>query len=352
MLPSTGFVRPDYSELSAVPPESEGGRDDPPKLGFFVVDVDDEGHSITPIRTHGATGPAGKLQVPLEVALDPQWESPIGVTMRHGWMSDIDLPATGLDEFTRKTVRNDATLPALWEARIRRLRIPLADAMRRPERLAHLAERGMRFTVVSAGVPEAAVAEAVTALAGVERWELAVPPHSFEALHIALDRLPLPPGLSLALGPIVPIGPDEAEVHHFVAAGFNHLDTALLDTWASLGRHHDRVDLVFRAEPSADVEGSVVGAAELAGTRGVSAVVIVELRRAAEAILFDDDLAVSERVAEAAATARSLPEVAVFLDGFMDHDRAYYPRHGLIDRHHNPRNALYRLIQESAHRGT
>jgi hypothetical protein len=39
--------------------------------------------------------------------------------------------------------------------------------------------------------------------------------------------------------------------------------------------------------------------------------------------------------------------VAVFLDGFMDHDRSYYPRHGLIDRRYNPRRALYQLISEA-----
>jgi hypothetical protein len=32
----------------------------------------------------------------------------------------------------------------------------------------------------------------------------------------------------------------------------------------------------------------------------------------------------------------------------MDHDRSYYPHHGLIDRNHNPRPALYRLIVEAA----
>jgi predicted phosphodiesterase len=351
IVPSTGFVRPDYSELSAAPPESEGGRDDPPKLGFFVVEVDDDGHSVRPVRTYGATGPAGQLRIPLEIALDPDWDSPIGATMRHGWISDTDFPTAGLDEFSRKTVRNDATLPALWEARIHRLRIPLADAMRRPERIAHLAGRGTRFTVVSAGLPEAAALRAVTSLAGVERWEFAIPPHSFAALHESLGNLALPPGVRVAVGPIVPIGPGEAAVHHFVTTGFAPTEPGLLESWISGGRHHDQADLVFRADPSADIADSVAAAGRMAANAGVSAVVLVELPRAAEATPFTDDLAVSDRVAAAVAAAQGWPEVTVFLDGFMDHDRGYYPRHGLIDRHHNPREALYRLIQESARRG-
>ncbi len=40
VLPSTGFVRPDYSELAAVAPERESGRDDPPKVGFLIVDIE------------------------------------------------------------------------------------------------------------------------------------------------------------------------------------------------------------------------------------------------------------------------------------------------------------------------
>ncbi len=76
--------------------------------------------------------------------------------------------------------------------------------------------------------------------------------------------------------------------------------------------------------------------------------VIVELPRGSESAMFDDDEAVAERVAETADAARSEPDVDVFLDGFMDHDRGYYPRHGLIDRSFNPRPALYRLIESSS----
>ena len=72
---------------------------------------------------------------------------------------------------------------------------------------------------------------------------------------------------------------------------------------------------------------------------------MIELPRAGESTPFDDDPAVSLRVADAVIAARLNPVVAVFLDGFMDHDRSYYPRHGLIDRHHNPRSALYELVE-------
>ena len=63
---------------------------------------------------------------------------------------------------------------------------------------------------------------------------------------------------------------------------------------------------------------------------------------------FTDDRAVGARATEAVGAARAVPEADVYLDGFMDHDRGYYPRHGLIDRRYDPRSSLYALVAASA----
>jgi len=178
VLPSTGFVRPDYSEMASLAPLGEGGRDDPAKLGVFVVEIGDEGHDIRPIRTFGQT--AGRLHVDPGVAAGRGWRSPVGMTLRHGLASTFDLPAEGLDEFRRKTVRNDYPLLALWEARIDRVRVPVADLLDPAgrQRVRDLAARGMRFTVYSAGIPDSATRETIEAMAGViERWEVILPAH-------------------------------------------------------------------------------------------------------------------------------------------------------------------------------
>ncbi len=78
---------------------------------------------------------------------------------------------------------------------------------------------------------------------------------------------------------------------------------------------------------------------------------IVDLPRGSESATFDDDEGIGDRVATAALAASSEPDVAVFLDGFMDPDRGYYPRNGLIDRSFNPDAAFYRLIEVSSGRG-
>jgi 3',5'-cyclic AMP phosphodiesterase CpdA len=350
VAPSTGFVRPDYSEVAALPPPAENGRDDPPKLGIFVVDVAGAGHTVRPIRSFGSISSDQPLPVPVETALDPEWESPIGVTLRHGWMNVTDFPTAGLDEFRRKRIRNDALILALWEARIRDVRVPLED-LSTPDgarRMKDLSVQGARFGVFSAGVPDRRTIDTVRSLVpDIHRWEIIVPPDRFEDVLGSIGGEDLG-GLRIAIAPIVPVGVSDAPVHHFVTAGFGVRDDPMLERWNRIDTDGRFGELVFRI-PWTEPMGNGAGrAGEHAEVCGRQAVVIQELPRASESATFDDDEAVAERVAEAARAAIAEPGVAVFLDGFMDHDRGYYPRHGLIDRSFNPRTAQQRLIEISS----
>jgi predicted phosphodiesterase len=346
VVPATGFVRPDYSELAAVVPEQEGGRDDPAKLGLFVVDVKESGHVITPVRTFGAIDVGAPTPPVIDAVTTPGWTSPIGVTLRHGWMSDVDFPTSGLDEFRRKTIRNDALVPALWEARITDVRIPLGDiaggAAR--DRLGHLHGRGMNFTVRSAGVPDdLTIARVTAARSAIARWEIVVPPRDFGPTVAALAEAPS--ALPVAVAPLVPLGQPERSVHHFVTSGFDPSGDPNLDTLLETDAAGLIGGIVFRVAPGDSIGQVLAAAAGRAQDVDRDAVVNVELPRAGESIPFEDDAAVANRVEEAARAALSFPDVAVFLDGFVDHDRSYYPHHGLIDRRFDPRPALHRLIE-------
>ena len=346
VAPSTGFVRPDYSELASIPPMAENGRDDPPKLGIFIVDVTERGHDTRPLRSYGSVGTGTELPMSLDTALDPDWESPIGVTMRHSWMAVTEFPTAGLDEFTRKSIRNDAPLLALWEARIRSLRIPLSDLSGElgTKRMDDLMGRAMRFTVFSTGVPDRETIRIVRdAQDVIERWEIIAPPRQFAAVVSVMQEAQIP-AVRMAISPIVPIGGPDVTVHHFVSAGFSTDGDAALDEVLRLDASRIFDDLVFRAPFSAAAGGGVRDASGHARRNERGAVVLVELPRGSESTVFNDDEAVAHRVAEAARAALYDPDVTVFLDGFIDHDRGYYPRHGLIDRAFNPRKALYRLI--------
>ncbi len=352
VAPSTGFVRPDYAEVAAVRPPAENGRDDPPKLGIFVVDVDADGHTVRPLRSYGSVPSDERLPVPVETVLDPEWESPIGVTLRHGWMTVADFPTAGLDEFTRKRIRNDAPILALWEARIRDVRVPLEDLTTPDgsERMRDLTSRGMQFSVFSAGVPDQRAVDAVRSLApDIRRWEIIAPPDRFDAVLASVEGADLD-AIRLAIAPIVPVGASDAVVHHFVAPGFSVRDDPMLDRWRRIDTSGRFDELVFRIPWTDPIGSGLAEAGELAAASGRRAVAVVELPRRSESATFDDDEAVADRVVEAAMAAVAEPGVAVFLDGYMDHDRGYYPRHGLIDRSFNPRIALYRLIQISSGR--
>ena len=229
VAPSTGFVRPDYSEVAAVRPPVENGRDDPPKLGIFIVDVGVDGYTVSPLRSYGSVPFGEPLPVAVETVLDQGWESPIGVSLRHGWMTVADFPTAGLDEFTRKRIRNDAPILALLEARIRDVRVPLED-LSTPggvRRMRDLTSRGMRFGVFSAGVPDRRVLDTVSSLArDLSRWEIIVSPDRFSDVLDSIGGAGFN-GVNLAIAPIVPVGPSDAAVHHFVAAGFGVHDDPL-----------------------------------------------------------------------------------------------------------------------------
>jgi hypothetical protein len=149
----------------------------------------------------------------------------------------------------------------------------------------------------------------------------------------------------VALAPIVPLG---GPGHHFVTSGFATGGDPLLERWLEADPDGVAAELVFRIPWPDPVGAGVAAAAAEASAAGRRTVVNVELPLASESVVFDDDGAVADRVAEAVAAANTHPEVVVFLDGFMDHDRSYYPRHGLIDRRSNPRPALYRLIEAAS----
>ena len=72
---------------------------------------------------------------------------------------------------------------------------------------------------------------------------------------------------------------------------------------------------------------------------------LIELPRAGEAATFDDDEAVAGRLAEAFVAARAFPGVRAIVDGLIDHDRGYFPRHGIVDRRGAPR-AAYRVLKK------
>jgi hypothetical protein len=138
----------------------------------------------------------------------------------------------------------------------------------------------MRFTVFSAGEPDYPTLEAIEELAAViDRWELILPPNRFDLIPSAPVRL--------AVAPIVAVGgPD----HHFVSQGFDP-HAGVPDLACD--------DLVFRIGWNDPIEEFVDAAVARSLAAGRGTLVNLQMPRRGEAVPFDDDDAVAERIVEA-----------------------------------------------------
>ena len=322
VLPSTAFVRPEYSELFAVGPAAEYGRDDADKLGATLVHVEPQGHRIELVRI--AVGDPGPVS----------W-SDVGVWLRGGWARVVDLPCGDLDEFRRKPVRNDYPVLALLDLGIRRVRIPLSDLEepRVRDRVADLLALGLKVLVFSPGVPHQRHLDVVSASADlVEQWEVILPPGPPAGSMDALGEVPVPIALSrVAAGEL-----GDGYFSHFPDVGLLP-DDPDLDAFADL--HEAVTHLAFRVPHDAEIGSCVAAAGQRAREVGLGAICHVELPRAGEARIHDDDRAVARRVLEARQASEVHRAVRIYLDTFEDKDRGYNPRHGLIDRRGNTRLA-------------
>lgn len=325
LLPSTAFVRPEYSELGRIGPADEFGRNDTERLGFCLLEIGADRHTVRWIRTHGAQTAADLPLAPARAA--------IGLTLRHRWDAVLDLPADGLDPYRRKQARNDLVLLATAELGVPLLRLPIDD-LRAPatrERLvAWVARSAVQVVVFTAEPLTEQDRELIAAhRAAIRAVELIVP-----RAHLGreLPALPVPRW-------IAPHGRHADEVggyfSHFAPLGFRLGDPDL----ARAGGE----GLVFRVEPDQELESAVAAIGRAAGAR--TGVALVVTPRGGESACFADDDALTERVLAADRAARAHPDVVVVLDTTVDHDRGYFPRHGLLDRRGNPRPAFEALAR-------
>lgn len=363
VLPSVTFVRHDYSEMFRVAAAEEHGRNDTGKLGFALVRVHEKGHLVELIRTWGRTSgpdakPASAMPAPhppLPVREIPEWR--VGLDLRHPWAEITEMPYSGaLDEFCRKRVRNDYPLWALWEMGVRRLRIPLQDLAdsRVRNRVQDLRRMGHQFHLFLYDLPQPTVRDML-----IEHQDLIV------ALEIILPwgrlhdriaeirdirrRMASPVFLS-KLRSSADAEREGDRFAHFVKHGFQPEEVDEIVKVLELAGSKDAFDgCVFRVGRDRDPWVEIPRISALAERLEILAQVQVMLASENPAVMEGDDRANASRVALSIAAARTHSRVRVFLDTFMDLDRGYFPRTGLIDRRSNLRLAgwLYLLMSDA-----
>ena len=350
VLPSTAFVRHDYSEFYRGEPGDQNGRNDPPKLGYFVLRIYEKHHVCHAVRTYGATVEPGRTLPPaperipsLHMKENPR--APVGVDMRHPWAEVVEITATGaLDEFERKKVRNDYPLMALWEAGIKKLRVPLQD-LEEPatrERMRLLQSLGHEFTVYTFGVPAGARQKLLSEHHDViSAWELVCNwpelDETLAAVGAIKARAPLTVHLS-KLRSKEDLLKDGSRYFHFINHGFVVAERDVVTATLKKHKAGSLIDgFVFRVAREASPWSDIAAAGAIAAELGVHSEVHIRMASSNPAEDFVDDLQHANRFGEAIMAAMAQERVGVFIDTFADIDRGYFVRNGLVDRRYNPR---------------
>jgi Icc-related predicted phosphoesterase len=372
ILPSTAFVRNDYSELYRVEPDDgEGGRNDLAKLGYFLVKVYERGHVCHLVRTYGRTidpgqalPPAGERVVPLQAKENSR--APLGVDLRHPWAEIVEIPPMGaVDEFGRKRARNDYPLMALWECGIRKLRVPFQDFedARIRERMRALRTLGHEFTVYTFDVPSGARRDLlVEHHDAVDAWEVICSwpevERTLEAVAEVKRKAPLTVLLS-KLRTKEDVRRAGSRYYHTIDHGFALTESKNIRALIATGDVPSLIDgVVYQVARDASPWTEVREIAAVASELGLRAAVYIRMASTNPAEVFRDDVRNANRLAEALAAAmtchgRGRPVVDVFIDTFADIDRGYFIRNGLVDRRFNPRlggrvvQNLYAALNES-----
>ena len=351
ILPSTAFVRPEYSELASIAPGDEFGRNDVAKLGFFLVKIFSDRHEIVPVRTYGAGEYEPGISVPDAAAILVEPQRMLGMNLRQGWGKRIELAVEGLDEFRRKEAYRDELILALFELGVKELRVPFADlaSSEVSRRMADLISLGFEFTVYSLGCPDAQMLKVYRERqALVKNWEMIFPDYLAADCPTILDRAMDNFSGSIFVAPVVPIKPDAGSRHtfqHFASHGFSSDMLHDSNVWKAVVKQlPQEIGLTFRVSPW-ESPGPVLAEIAAASTR--KKLVNLQLPRVNEGVNQDDDKLLSEFIREAYAAASKLSGAQVFIDTFVDNDRGYYPRQGLLNRRFNPRPAFYALLKAS-----
>jgi len=354
-LPATSFIRQDYSELYDVGPTAEYGRNDNGKFSYTLIDVFKDGHRLRIIPTEGRGLAAGNATI----KPDPVTAQPLGVPLvvhlRHAWARARDMPYNGaMEEFARKRARNDYVLLRLLQMGISGVRTPLTDLLD-PEygpRVQDFSAVGLHFTFFCAGV------------ATPKTWQACQDnAHLIDTVEFVTSTLDLSDiadqlaAFDATSGPPVHLGKFHSSAHdrqqgskyaHSVSFGFKWDDrNGLLPCLRKADRNSSISGIVFQVNLTDELSIRLPEIDAWAATSDLTAVAVIRLADANPAIANFDDEAISARISEALSIVKGLQNVTLQLDTFMDIDRGYHPRNGLIDRRSNFRLAGYKLAMQS-----
>lgn len=349
-MPSTAFVRQDFAEFCASDPGPEFGRNDAGKLGYFKVDVFEDGHVASLVRSWGRTCAPKQIPKasPKQLTAHPSTSgfNSFGVELRHPWAEVVQIPSTGgVQEFGRKRARNDYPLLALLEMGTKLSKVPDADLLdpTTRSRMRLMAEFGHRFIATSLGVPSDDMVSAAKDVGdGVVALEVNLTLRAFELVRDHLRSIRERSGLHLYLS-MIEDGLDDrvdgSTFSHAVKAGFTLEQAENRMEFLSKAVADRAIDgFTARLERSEPLPPASRRLGALSSQAGCRILASLKLHGAA-ADRWTDDRETAARAAQAMVLSRLENGVSYIFDTFEDVDRGFYPRNAFIDRRFNPRPA-------------
>ncbi len=347
VMPSTCFVRHDYSEMYRIDGGDQFGRNDNAKLGYVSLEIYETGHVAHYHRSYGRCLAEGALEEPI---VYPRTHVKLGafprvsVDMRHGWAEEMVVaPSGALDEFRRKTARNDYPVLALWEMGLSGMRVPIQDLLdpkvRRRMHLMH--DVGHRFQVYQYEIPNGETTRIIAENAHlIDRLELVIRWDKWTALMPRITVLKEATGVRLLLSRVNRKDPAKlagGKYNHLISHGFSLDEIEELMVFAA-GDGAILDGFIFSIPREVEPKPSVAALEAFAMKTGKLPVLYVKSTGGSPWADFRDDAANGLRIAQTVMAAAAATRTHVVLDTFADADRGYFVRNGLIDRRFNPRS--------------
>ena len=342
-VPSTSFVRPGFGHLFTGPPPPEQGRDDAPKLGFYLFRVFSDRTDVHFIRTGGAVAPEEKAHGGSQRLLTRTSAglsaSPLGLTLLHPLANRTGIPIA-FPSVVRQRVRNDYPLLAGLELGATAVRFPVADLddAFQLERLRIIRDEGLRLTAMTPASSPADLSAYVRRHSDVvDTWEIQIPGALLPSRALGRELAESGRGARprFALTPILPGEIRPGKQHPRTRIGYipgelRELNRCLARRDVFVQRVLCRVD---ESEPWNTVR-------ELLDTGTLSHVGDVDLT---VAFTSRNDVRNASTAAETLFGAVLLPGANVYFEPFVDLDRTLDVAFGLLDTSCNPRPAFHVL---------
>ena len=336
IVPSTSFTRPGFGHLFTSAPAPEQGRDDTPKLGFYLCRVFEDRCDLHLIRTAAETDLAQTHLITRSAAA--LQGAPLGVTLTHVLCPTTEVPLAWPSAI-RQRVRNDYPGLAMQEMGVTSARVPWTDIVDslQCERLQYLRSEGI---AVQAFVPFDDNLDLHHLLDHfpdyADSWEIQtagnpLPSETCLALLANCSRYS-----RLSLSTIVPGELIAGKQHPRTRLGFQITELTTLD------------NLLTASDLTLD---SVL--CRIDGTENPWTTVLcfrnmpplTSIRRVDWLLTLhgSDDGASANLATEALLAMALLPDARLYVDPMLDLDRTMDVGHGLLDTRCNPRPVFHAL---------